>query len=83
MIFKSILKFLSKTVITIVAFTHCLNVYSQSLNIHESGSKYQVSVNSEGESIDMPTEGLWSIATTWKEDWPANWNHAAATFKEK
>jgi tellurite resistance-related uncharacterized protein len=27
-------------------------------------------------SIQSPEEGLWSIATAWKDDWPANWQHA-------
>jgi hypothetical protein len=34
-----------------------------------------------GERVDLvsPTEGLWSIATAWKEGWPAEWRHAHPT----
>lgn len=53
---------------------------AQTLNIQKSNENYLVSVKSEkGESINMPSEGLWSIATEWKDDWPANWKHASPT----
>lgn len=29
------------------------------------------------ELISVPDEGLWSIATVWKNDWPADWKHAS------
>ncbi|HSV73715.1 MAG TPA: hypothetical protein VLH79_08150 [Chthonomonadales bacterium] len=29
--------------------------------------------------LESPPEGLWSIATEWADDWPANWVHAHPT----
>ncbi len=29
--------------------------------------------------ISAVDEGLWSIATAWENDWPANWQHASAS----
>ena len=34
-------------------------------------------------ALQAPMEGLWSIATAWQDDWPANWHHAAATQQEQ
>lgn len=28
------------------------------------------------EIFNVPSEGLWSIATAWEKEWPANWKHA-------
>jgi len=37
-----------------------------------------------GKSIlSPPKEGLWSIATTWKNSWPADWHHASPTTIEQ
>ena len=33
--------------------------------------------------VTAPPEGLWSIATAWKDDWPAGWKHASATKVEQ
>ena len=76
---------LRSLVITIIMVLTCISYsISQTLDILEKGGKYQVSVKSEkGESIIMPSEGLWSIATDWKDDWPANWNHASPTKIEE
>ncbi len=57
---------------------------AQTLDIQKSEGRYQVSVKSEkGETISAPAEGLWSIATEWKEDWPTNWNHSSPTKIEE
>jgi hypothetical protein len=31
--------------------------------------------DSNGAQLAQPTEGLWSIAMGWKNDWPAQWQH--------
>ncbi len=41
----------------------------------------QVTLNGEP-IITTPTEGLWSIATDWKKEWPSNWQHASPTKLE-
>ena len=35
------------------------------------------------EIFNVPPEGLWSIATAWENEWPANWKHASPTKFEK
>ena len=32
--------------------------------------------------VTIPTEGLWSVATAWENDWPAAWIHADASEVE-
>ena len=57
---------------------------SQSLEIERDEKQFSVSIRSEnGEKIHAPAEGLWSIATDWKENWPAGWHHAAPTRMEE
>ena len=64
-------------VLTLVVITFMpLFSNSQSLEIEKKGHLFSVSINSEkGEKIHAPQEGLWSIATEWKNDWPTNWHH--------
>lgn len=33
--------------------------------------------------LSPPEEGLWSVATSWENDWPTNWNHASPTKHEQ
>lgn len=50
---------------------------SQLIDIRQKDGNYHVVITGEdGSSITMPSEGLWSIATDWQNDWPANWKHA-------
>ncbi len=54
------------------------NANAQQLNIQQKEGTYFVSVsNGNGSSISMPSEGLWSIATDWQDDWPSSWVHAS------
>ena len=56
-----------------------LQAHGQSLDLQAkpNGQYYQVAVTLDGEeALASPAEGLWSIATDWKEGWPANWVHA-------
>jgi hypothetical protein len=50
---------------------------AQRLSIGTAAEHYRVSIK-EGErsGLQSPAEGLWSIATDWQEEWPANWQHA-------
>jgi hypothetical protein len=51
-----------------------------SLQAKHAGQYYDVEVLLDGDVIlSSPPEGLWSIATAWKEDWPADWVHAKPT----
>jgi hypothetical protein len=50
------------------------------LRMEHDGTDYQVKVMLDGEEILNSTpEGLWSIATEWKDSWPADWIHAGPT----
>lgn len=50
---------------------------AQTLTIIPDGKTYQIRLEQEGRVLlTSPSEGLWSIATQWKKDWPAQWWHA-------
>lgn len=46
------------------------------LGVPEQSGTYSVVVQSGESLITSPKEGLWSIATGWENDWPADWHHA-------
>ncbi len=46
--------------------------------------RYRVELISQGKPVlCSPDEGLWSIATGWREDWPSDWRHGNAVQIEK
>jgi hypothetical protein len=54
------------------------------LRVVRHGERFGVEVYSEGRGVlASPGEGLWSIATDWRDGWPAEWRHAQATEVEK
>ncbi|MEJ2702384.1 MAG: hypothetical protein P8Z79_08075 [Sedimentisphaerales bacterium] len=60
--------------------------HAQSLDFHaeRDGRYYRVAVPLDGEELlTSPAEGLWSIATDWKEGWPAKWVHGGPTEIER
>ena len=78
------LRNLAVTIITLLLIFQILEGLAQSLNIQQNNGKFQVSIESKkAQKVNAPAEGLWSIATDWKEDWPANWYHASATKMEE
>ena len=59
-----------------------LPAYGQAPNLltKQDGKFYKVEILLDGEDIlTSPPEGLWSIATAWKQDWPADWVHGKPT----
>ncbi|MFS4454961.1 hypothetical protein [Maribacter sp. 2304DJ31-5] len=57
--------------------------FAQEIEIKKKGHIYVPEITNEEAMIIPPLDGLWSIATDWKEDWPTNWHHASATsYKE-
>jgi hypothetical protein len=51
--------------------------YSQQLDIKQAGDNFAISIKCQDQAaINPPAEGLWSIATSWQDDWPASWQHA-------
>lgn len=60
-------------ILNILLVMNVLPVLGQEIKIAEG----IVSVHSEkGPVLTSPQEGLWSIATEWKDNWPSNWQHA-------
>jgi hypothetical protein len=50
------------------------------LRTKHDGKFYKVEILLDGEDIlTSPPEGLWSIATAWKQSWPADWIHGKPT----
>lgn len=44
---------------------------------------YAVAFTLSGENVlQSPTEGLWSVATDWQNDWMSVWVHGSPTQKE-
>ena len=54
------------------------NCAQTKLSIDE-GKNYSPSFSSNNVTLlESPKEGLWSIASDWKDDWSDNWHHASA-----
>ena len=54
------------------------------LEINPCGETYRVELrDGEGGHLAQPTEGLWSVAMGWENDWPANWKHGQAETCER
>ena len=52
------------------------SVFSQNIKILKQNEQIQIGI-SQGNKIllSSPSEGLWSIATSWENEWPSNWQH--------
>ncbi len=51
---------------------------AQDVELKISSNKSILSIqNNDQDLLTSPAEGLWSIATDWKDNWPSNWNHAS------
>ena len=54
------------------------------LRIERDGATYTVDVRLGEQSVlTSPPEGLWSIATDWRDGWPTGWVHAGPTQLER
>jgi hypothetical protein len=59
-----------------------LPAYGQAPNLltKQDGKFYKVEIFLDDEDIlTSPPEGFWSIATAWKQGWPADWVHSKPT----
>ncbi len=60
--------------------TACAEERSAELRIAQDGGSYRVLIELNGQDLlSSPPEGLWSIATEWKDNWPGSWVHAKPT----
>jgi len=47
------------------------------LSVRPEGQKYGVELSHAGRRLlAPPSDGLWSVATAWADDWPSTWRHA-------
>jgi len=61
----------------VLALTTGAHSSSPNLRTRHDGQGYRVEIALDGEDVlTSPPEGLWSIATDWKDSWPASWLHA-------
>ena len=64
--------------ILVLLFILSLNSFSQDVQLKIEKEKYNPVVKVGAETyMSVPDDGLWSIATEWKEQWPTNWHHAS------
>ena len=47
-----------------------------------TGDDLSVAFTDGVDTLRAPAEGLWSIATSWTDDWPSGWVHVKAQEKE-
>jgi len=73
-----------KKLLTAVLLLCALNAgASVELKIVMEGSRYIPVFTENGQALlAPPSEGLWSIALDWTNDWPARWVHAQAVTTE-
>lgn len=63
--------------------TMWLQAQTSQFTLDEKSGRPVPSFSLSGKSvITAPAEGLWSIATAWENDWPANWHHASPSKVE-
>ncbi len=67
------------TVCTALVLLWCSVIRAQpALDIVKTGDIYSVRISPDHTcSAYSPEEGLWSVATEWKDDWPAGWLHSS------
>jgi hypothetical protein len=54
----------------------CLTNYGQKISIIHENKQIQIGISNGGNiNLVSPKEGLWSVATSWENDWPSNWHH--------
>ena len=63
-----------------VCLVFTLTSEAQELVIESKADGYSVSVRSGNKTLlRSPAEGLWSVATSWKDGWTADWHHGEVT----
>ena len=52
------------------------SVFSQNIKILKQNEQIQIGISQGNKTLlSSPSEGLWSIATSWENEWPSNWQH--------
>lgn len=49
------------------------SVFSQNIKILKQNEQIQIGISQGNKTLlSSPSEGLWSIATSWENEWPSN-----------
>jgi len=77
---------MKKNLLTVAGICLYIGLAAQTANfsiraVAESYSP-QLTINGK-EVISAPSDGLWSVATAWKNNWPSQWQHASPTAIEQ
>lgn len=52
------------------------SLFSQNIKILKQNEQIQIGISQGNKTLlSSPSEGLWSIATSWENEWPSNWQH--------
>jgi hypothetical protein len=71
---------MNRATLLVTAIFAALTLHSQTFNfgIRDGSGKLAPNLSLNGKTIiSAPSEGLWSIATAWENEWPAAWQHAS------
>ncbi|MCE5346499.1 MAG: hypothetical protein LLG13_09460 [Bacteroidales bacterium] len=81
---KSIPLNLAILILTGVVFTSEALSQKPQLSVINKDGLYLPELSLNGKTIlSPPSDGLWSIATSWKNSWPDDWHHASPTSVEQ
>jgi hypothetical protein len=52
------------------------SIFSQNIKILKQNEQIQITISQGNKTLlSSPSEGLWSIATSWENEWPSKWQH--------
>ena len=52
------------------------SIFSQNIQILKQNEQIQIGISQGNKTLlSSPSEGLWSIATSWENEWPSKWQH--------
>lgn len=68
----------------VAPYVTSLQAASFKMHVEQGKEGYDVSFSENGRTLlRSPREGLWSVATSWKNDWMADWHHASPSQKQE
>ncbi len=75
---------MKKYVVLTALFLIAFQSWSQLMvDTGKDGDGYNVKIFNNGISVSQPSEGLWSVATAWKDGWPSEWHHTTPSAMQE